>query len=44
MSHGPWLVAEPFTPEAGEMYPKEELDAWIAVIAGIVKEAHENRG
>ena len=42
MSHEPWFVPEPFTPEAGEMYSKEDLDEWIAVLAQIVKEAHED--
>jgi glycine dehydrogenase subunit 2 len=42
MSHEPWLVPEPFTPEAGEMYSKEDLDEWIAVIERIVKEAHQD--
>jgi glycine cleavage system P protein (glycine dehydrogenase) subunit 2 len=40
MSHEPWTVPEPFTPEAGEMYSKEDLDQWIAVIARIVDEAY----
>lgn len=42
MSHEPWMVAEPFTPEAGEMYSKEDLDSWIAVIAEIVREARDD--
>ena len=42
MSHEPWVVPEPFTPEAGEMYSKEDLDEWIAVIAAIVDEAYAN--
>jgi glycine dehydrogenase subunit 2 len=42
MSHEPWIVAEPFTPEAGEMYSKEDLDYWIAVIAKISEEAYAN--
>ena len=33
MSHEPWVVPEPFTPEAGEMYSKEDIDNWIAVVA-----------
>ena len=33
MSHEPWLVPEPFTPEAGEMWSKEEIDQWLAVVA-----------
>jgi glycine dehydrogenase subunit 2 len=41
MSHEPWIVPEPFTPEAGEMYSKEDLDTWIAVIAEIAREAYE---
>ncbi len=39
MSHEPWVVPEPFTPEAGEMYGKEDLDYWIAVVARICEEA-----
>jgi glycine dehydrogenase subunit 2 len=42
MSHEPWVVPEPFTPEAGEMYSKEDLDEWIGVIAAIVDEAYAN--
>jgi glycine dehydrogenase subunit 2 len=42
MSHEPWVVPEPFTPEAGEMYSKEDLDTWIAVIAKISDEAYSN--
>ena len=37
MSHEPWVVPEPFTPEAGEMYGKEDLDYWIAVVERIVR-------
>ena len=44
MSHEPWVVPEPFTPEAGEMYSKEDLDHWIAVIARIVDEAYADAG
>lgn len=42
MSHEPWIVPEPFTPEAGEMYSKEDLDYWIAVLAQIAKEAYQD--
>ncbi|MEZ5925268.1 MAG: aminomethyl-transferring glycine dehydrogenase subunit GcvPB [Hyphomicrobiaceae bacterium] len=42
MSHEPWIVPEPFTPEAGEMYSKEDIDSWIAAIAEISREAYEN--
>jgi len=42
MSHEPWVVPEPFTPEAGEMYSKEDLDTWMAVIARISDEAYSN--
>ena len=44
MSHEPWIVPEPFTPEAGEMYSKEDIDTWIAVIAKISEEAYSNPG
>ena len=40
MSHEPWIVAEPFTPEAGELWSKEDIDTWIEVIAQIAEEAH----
>ncbi|MFN3171801.1 MAG: aminomethyl-transferring glycine dehydrogenase subunit GcvPB [Hyphomicrobiales bacterium] len=39
MSHEPWIVAEPFTPEAGELWSKEDIDLWIDVVAKIVEEA-----
>lgn len=42
LSHEPWLVAEPFTPEAGESSSKEDIDYWIAVIARISEEAYSN--
>jgi glycine dehydrogenase subunit 2 len=41
MSHEPWVVPEPFTPEAGEMYSKDDIDAWIDTLEAIVKEARE---
>ena len=39
MSHEPWFVPEPFTPEAGEMWPVEDLDYWVDVIGQICREA-----
>ena len=42
MSHEPWIVAQPFTPEAGELWSKEDIDLWIDVVAQIVTEAREN--
>ena len=42
MSHEPWIVSEPFTPEAGELWSKEDIDLWIDVIARIAQEAREN--
>ncbi|MEQ8307979.1 MAG: aminomethyl-transferring glycine dehydrogenase subunit GcvPB [Hoeflea sp.] len=41
MSHEPWIVAEPFTPEAGELWSKQDIDQWIGVLAQIVQEARE---
>jgi glycine dehydrogenase subunit 2 len=32
-------VPEPFTPEAGELWSKEDIDLWIDVVAKIVEEA-----
>jgi glycine dehydrogenase subunit 2 len=39
-SHHPWLVPEPFTPEPGEMYGKEDLDFFADVIAQVCEEAY----
>jgi glycine dehydrogenase subunit 2 len=41
MSHEPWIVPEPFTPEAGELWSKVDIDRWIAVVAQIAQEARE---
>ena len=40
LSHEPWVVPQPFTPEAGEMWSKEDLDYWIAVLRQISEEAY----
>lgn len=40
LSHEPWIVPQPFTPEAGEMWSKEDVDYWIAVIRQISDEAY----
>ena len=42
MSHEPWLIPEPFTPEAGETYSKEDLEYWVAVLKHISKEAYSD--
>ena len=41
MSHEPWIVPEPFTPEAGELWSKQDIDLWIDVIAKVAEEARE---
>ena len=42
MSHEPWLVPQPITPEAGEMWSIEDVDYWIAVLKQISDEAYSN--
>jgi glycine dehydrogenase subunit 2 len=42
LSHEPWLVPEPITPEAGEMWSKEDIDYWIDVLAQVCREAYED--
>jgi glycine dehydrogenase subunit 2 len=42
LSHEPWVVPEPFTPEAGEMWSKEDIDYWIAALARVSEEAYRN--
>ncbi len=39
LSHEPWFIPEPFTPEAGEMWSIEDMDYWVDVIAAICEEA-----
>jgi glycine dehydrogenase subunit 2 len=39
LSHEPWIVPEPFTPEAGEMWSLEDIDYWIDVLAHVCEEA-----
>jgi len=41
-SHHPWLVPEPFTPEPGETYSKQDCDYWAAVLRHISSEAYPN--
>jgi glycine dehydrogenase subunit 2 len=40
MSHHPWVVPEPFTPEPCETYSKADLDEWAAVIKKASDEAY----
>jgi glycine dehydrogenase subunit 2 len=42
LSHEPWIVPEPFTPEAGELWSKEDIDLWIDVLAHVIDEAYED--
>jgi len=42
LSHEPWLVPEPITPEAGEMWSKEDIDYWIDVLEQVVREAYDD--
>ena len=42
LSHEPWIVPEPITPEAGEMWSKEDIDYWIDVLAQVCREARED--
>jgi glycine dehydrogenase subunit 2 len=40
MSHHPWVVPEPFTPEPCESYSKEDCDYFAEVLRQISKEAY----
>jgi glycine dehydrogenase subunit 2 len=42
MSHEPWFIPEPFTPEAGELWSIEDIDYWIKVLAHVCDEARTN--
>ncbi len=41
LSHEPWVVPEPFTPEPGELWSKADIDYWIDVLAHVIDEAYE---
>jgi glycine dehydrogenase subunit 2 len=41
LSHEPWLLPEPFTPEPGELWSKEDMDLWIDVLAHVIDEAYD---
>jgi glycine dehydrogenase subunit 2 len=42
MAHEPWIFPHPFTPEAGEMWSREDIDYWIAVLAQVCDEAYRD--
>lgn len=42
MSHHPWLIAEPFTPEPPESYSKDDLDEYISIIRQVAREAYSD--
>ena len=42
LSHEPWIVPEPITPEAGEMWSKEDIDYWLDVLEQVVNEAYDD--
>jgi glycine dehydrogenase subunit 2 len=44
LSHEPWIVPEPFTPEAGESWSVEEIDYWIDVLAHVLEEGRQDPG
>jgi glycine dehydrogenase subunit 2 len=44
LSHHPWVVPEPFTPEPCETYSRDDLDEWAAVVKKASDEAYENAG
>lgn len=42
LSHEPWIVPQPFTPEAGEMWSREAVDEWIDALAYVIDEAYRD--
>ncbi|MGE0214251.1 aminomethyl-transferring glycine dehydrogenase subunit GcvPB [Mycolicibacterium sp.] len=42
LSHEPWNVPQPFTPEAGEGWSLEDIDYWIDVLAAVLDEGRHN--
>jgi glycine dehydrogenase subunit 2 len=41
LSHEPWFIPQPFTPEPGELWSKEDVDYWIDVLEHVIGEAYE---
>jgi glycine dehydrogenase subunit 2 len=42
LSHEPWFIPEPFTPEAGELWSIEDIDYWIDILETVCNEARAN--
>lgn len=42
LSHEPWFIPEPFTPEAGELWSIEDIDYWIDILETVCDEARSN--
>jgi glycine dehydrogenase subunit 2 len=42
LSHEPLLIPEPLTPEAGELWSKEDIDYWCDALEQVVDEAYTN--
>jgi glycine dehydrogenase subunit 2 len=42
LSHHPFVIPEPFTPEPSDSHSKEDIDEWAAVMRQISKEAYED--
>lgn len=42
LSHEPWIVPEPFTPEPGESYSQADIDYWIDVFAHVLQEGRDD--
>jgi glycine dehydrogenase subunit 2 len=42
LSHEPWIVPEPFTPEAGEGWSTEDIDYWVDVLAHVMEEGRDD--
>ncbi len=38
LSHEPWIVPQPFTPEPGEAWSLEDIDYWIDILAHVLQE------
>ena len=41
-SHHPWLVPEPLTPEAGELWSIEDIDYWLDALQRVCEEAYSD--
>jgi glycine dehydrogenase subunit 2 len=42
LSHEPWSVPEPITPEPGELWSLDDIDYWVDTLEQVCREAYSD--